>query len=63
MASLPPLAERLRVYRILTIDHEDFGPLLLQVIFFVLDEDGTAFILHARPLSGREKRRYPRHTR
>lgn len=35
---------------------------LLQVIF-VLDEDGTAFILHARPLSEREKRRYRRQTR
>ena len=32
---------------------------LLQVIF-VLDEDGTIFVLHARPLTEREKRRYRR---
>ena len=35
---------------------------LLQVIF-VLDEGGTAFILHARPLSEREKRRCRRQLR
>ncbi len=35
---------------------------LLQVIF-VLDEDGSAFVLHARPLTDREKRRYRRQGR
>jgi len=35
---------------------------LLQVIF-VVDEDETIFILHARPLTGREKRRYRRQRR
>jgi hypothetical protein len=32
---------------------------LLQVIF-VLEGDGTIFVLHARPLTEREKRRYRR---
>ena len=35
---------------------------LLQVIF-VLDEDGSAYILHARPLTPREKGRYRRQRR
>jgi uncharacterized DUF497 family protein len=34
----------------------------LQVIF-VLDEDGSAYVLHARPLTEREKRRYRRQGR
>jgi uncharacterized DUF497 family protein len=32
---------------------------LLQVIF-VLDDDGTVFVVHARRLTDREKRRYRR---
>jgi uncharacterized DUF497 family protein len=32
---------------------------LLQVVF-VLDEDGSIYVLHARPLTEREKRRYRR---
>jgi uncharacterized protein len=32
---------------------------LLQVIF-VLDEDGSIYVLHARPLTERERRRYRR---
>jgi uncharacterized DUF497 family protein len=32
---------------------------LLQVIF-ALDDDGTVFIIHARPLTERERRRYRR---
>lgn len=35
---------------------------LLQVIF-VLDEDGTAYVLHARRLTARERRRYRRQVR
>ena len=35
---------------------------LLQVIF-VLDEDGSAYILHTRPLTQREKGRYRRQRR
>ncbi len=35
---------------------------LLQVIF-VVDEDGSTYILHARPLTEREKRRYRRQRR
>ena len=35
---------------------------LLQVVF-VLDPDGTAYILHARRLTVREKRRYRRQKR
>lgn len=32
---------------------------VLQVVF-LLDEDGTVYIIHARPLTGREKRSYRR---
>ena len=35
------------------------GGRLIQVVF-VLDEDGTAFVIHARPLTDREKRRFRR---
>ena len=35
------------------------GGRLLQVIF-VLDDDGTVFIIHARPLTQKEKQRYRR---
>jgi uncharacterized DUF497 family protein len=35
------------------------GGRLLQVIF-VLDEDESIFVIHARPLTDREKRRYRR---
>jgi uncharacterized DUF497 family protein len=37
------------------------GGRLLQVIF-VLDDDTTVFIIHARPLTQREKQRYRRIT-
>jgi uncharacterized DUF497 family protein len=32
---------------------------LLQVVF-VLDDDGTVFVIHARPLTERERQRYRR---
>lgn len=35
---------------------------LLQVIF-VLDDDGTGYVLHARPLTERERRRFRRQRR
>jgi hypothetical protein len=35
---------------------------VLQVVF-VLDEDGSIYVLHARPLTDTEKRRYRRHGR
>ncbi len=35
------------------------GGRLLQV-FFVLDEDKTIYVIHARPLTDQEKRRYRR---
>lgn len=35
---------------------------LLQVVF-VLDDEGSVFVIHARPLSEREKRRYRRRRR
>ena len=38
------------------------GGRLLQVVF-VLDEDGTVFVIHARALTEREKRRYRRRQR
>jgi uncharacterized DUF497 family protein len=38
------------------------GGRLLQVVF-VLDEDGTVYVIHARPLTLREKSRFRRRTR
>ncbi|MFO8012340.1 MAG: hypothetical protein R6X20_03440 [Phycisphaerae bacterium] len=38
------------------------GGLLIQVVF-VLDDDGTVFVIHARRLTQREKRRYRKHER
>lgn len=38
------------------------GGRLLQVVY-VLDPDKTAFVIHARPLDDREKRRFRRRTR
>ena len=38
------------------------GGRFLQVIF-VLDEDETIYVIHARPLTDQEKRRYRRRTR
>jgi hypothetical protein len=34
----------------------------IQVVF-VLDDDGTAFVIHARPLTEAEKRRFRRETK
>jgi len=38
------------------------GGRYLQVVY-VLDPDETVFVLHARPLTDREKKRYPRRKR
>jgi uncharacterized DUF497 family protein len=38
------------------------GGRLLQIIF-VMDDDGTVFVIHGRELSDREKRRYRRSRR
>lgn len=38
------------------------GGRLLQVVF-VLDEDDSVYVIHARPLTDREKRRYRRMVR
>ena len=38
------------------------GGRLIQVIYLV-DPDGTIYVIHARPLTDREKRRYRRRTR
>jgi uncharacterized DUF497 family protein len=35
------------------------GGRLLQVVFLI-DDDGTVFVIHARPLTEREKRRFRR---
>ena len=37
------------------------GGRVLQVVF-VLDDDGTVYVIHARPLTDREKRHYRRRT-
>ncbi|MBN1345194.1 MAG: BrnT family toxin [Phycisphaerae bacterium] len=38
------------------------GGRLLQVVF-VIDEDDSIYVIHARPLTDREKRRYRRRSR
>ena len=38
------------------------GGRYVQVVY-LLDDDGTAYIIHARPLTDREKRRYRRRKR
>jgi uncharacterized DUF497 family protein len=38
------------------------GGRMVQVIYLV-DPDGTLYVIHARPLNDREKRRYRRRTR
>ncbi|HTQ39149.1 MAG TPA: hypothetical protein VMJ32_08970 [Pirellulales bacterium] len=38
------------------------GGRLIQVAF-LLDEDGTVFVIHARPLTEKEKRRFRRRTK
>jgi len=40
----------------------DEGGNLLQVVF-VLEEDGSVFVIHARPLTAAEKRRHRRRVR
>jgi len=32
-------------------------------VIYILDEDGTIYIIHARPMTDREKRRYRRKRR
>jgi uncharacterized DUF497 family protein len=32
-------------------------------VIYMIDDDGTLFVIHARPLTEREKRRYRRRTR
>jgi len=41
---------------------QGWGGRFLQVIF-VLDEDETIYVIHARPLTKQEKRRYRRRTK
>ena len=38
------------------------GGRFVQVVF-LLDDDGTAFVIHARPLNDREKRRFRRRSK
>ena len=38
------------------------GNRLVQVVYLI-DDDGTLFVIHARPLNEREKRRYRRRVR
>jgi uncharacterized DUF497 family protein len=40
----------------------DFNGRMIQVIYLI-DPDGTIYIIHARPLTDREKRRYRRRRR
>lgn len=57
----PPYPEERDNDKLLVIGRGD-GERWLQVIY-VLDDDGTAFVIHARPLDDGEKRRYRRRMR
>jgi uncharacterized DUF497 family protein len=57
----PPYPEERDDEKLLVIGR-GAGERWLQVIF-VLDGDGTVFVIHARPLDDREKRRYRRRMR
>jgi uncharacterized DUF497 family protein len=57
----PPFPERLEDDKWLVIGRGGRGR-FIQVIF-VLDEHGTVFVIHSRPLTDKEKRRYRRRIR
>ena len=57
----PPYPEAREDRKLLVIGR-GLGERWLQLIY-VLDDDGTAFVIHARPLDDGEKRRYRRRMR
>lgn len=57
----PPFPEGREDGKLLVIGRGEGGR-WLQVIY-VLDDDGTVFVIHARPLDDGEKRRYRRRLR
>jgi len=57
----PPFPERQEEDKWLVMGRGQGGR-YVQVVF-VRDDDGTAFVIHARPLTDKEKRRYRRRTR
>jgi hypothetical protein len=59
--AVPPYPEGREDEKLLVIGRGT-GERWLHVIY-VLDDDGTAFIIHARPLNDMEKRRYRRRIR
>jgi len=57
----PPFPQQIGEDKLLVMG-QGRGGRFLQVIY-VLDPDDTVFVIHARPLTDREKRRYRRRTR
>ncbi len=57
----PPFPEQIGDDKLLVMG-TGHGGRFLQVIY-VLDPDDTVFVIHARPLTEREKRRYRRRSR
>jgi uncharacterized DUF497 family protein len=56
-----PYPRRIEEHKLLVWGPDPTGE-PLQVIF-VLDEDGSVYVIHARPLTKRERRRYRRQRR
>jgi uncharacterized DUF497 family protein len=57
----PPFPQQIGDDKLLVMGRGTGGK-FLQVIY-LLDPDDTIFVIHARPLTDREKRRYRRRTR
>ena len=57
----PPFPEEIEDERLI-VKGRGIGGRFLQVIY-LLDEDGTAFVIHARPLTEREKKQLRRRWR
>jgi uncharacterized DUF497 family protein len=57
----PPFPQQIGEDKLLVMG-KGRGGRFLQVIF-VLDPEDTVFVIHARPLTGREKKRYRRRQR
>ena len=57
----PPFPEQVGDDKLLAVGQGN-GRRMLQIIY-VLDADDTVFVIHARPLTDRENRRYRRRTK
>ena len=57
----PPFPQQIGEDKLIVMGR-GFGGRFLQVIY-LLDPDDTVFVIHSRPLTDREKRRFPRRSK